>query len=131
MRNSTKHAIITFLISSVWIINGAYCKVLGMVERHQDIVERVSHFDRPSAYFLTKLIGILEILMVIWIITRIKSKFNAIVQIIVIATMNILEFILAPDLLLWGKFNSVFAFLFILLIYYNEFHLKPKTIQPN
>ena len=35
--------------------------------------------------------------------------------------MNIWEFIIAPDLLLWGKLNSVFALLFIALIYFNEF----------
>lgn len=46
---------------------------------------------------------------------------------IVIATMNTLEFLLAPELLLWGRFNALFAFLFILLIYYHGFLLnKPQ-----
>ena len=125
------HTIITFLIALVWIANGVFCKVLGMVPRHEEIVERISSFDRPSAYFATKGIGFLEIVMAIWIFSTIKPRINAITQIIIIAIMNILEFILAPDLLLWGKFNSVFAFLFILLIYYNEFNLNQKTTQPS
>jgi len=40
--------------------------------------------------------------------------------------MNTLEFILVPDLLLWGKFNSLYAFIFIVLVYYNEFLLNEK-----
>jgi hypothetical protein len=65
--------------------------------------------------------------MAVWILSGIKSKLNSVIQIIVIAFMNILEFIVVPDLLLWGHYNSLFAFLFILLIYFNEFYLKTKT----
>lgn len=35
--------------------------------------------------------------------------------------MNIIEFILAPDLLLFGRMNIVFASIFIGVIYVNEF----------
>lgn len=129
MTNQKKHKLITFLIAFVWIINGFFCKFLGMVPRHEEIVERISMFDRPSAYFATIGIGLLEVLMAIWIVSNFKARINAISQIIIIATMNILEFMITPDLLLWGKFNSVFAFLFILLIYYNEFHLNKKKYK--
>lgn len=40
--------------------------------------------------------------------------------------MNFIEFLYAPDLLLWGKLNSVFAFLFLLVVYFNEFYLNKK-----
>ena len=62
--------------------------------------------------------------MAFWILSKIWTRINAIIQIIVIATMNTLEFLLVPDLLLWGRANAIFAFLFILIIYYNEFHLR-------
>ena len=65
--------------------------------------------------------------MAIWILSGLWIRLNAVTQILVIATMNILEFVLVPDLLMWGKVNSIFAFLFILLIYYNEFHLNKKS----
>lgn len=129
MNSKLIHRIVTVFIALVWITTGLFCKVLNMVPRHEEIVQRILSLDRPSAYFITMLIGIFEILMAIWIISRIKTKLNAISQIIIIATMNVLEFILAPDLLLWGKFNSVFAFLFILIIYFNEFHLNKKTTK--
>ena len=73
---------------------------------------------------LIKLIGFAEIGMVVWILSRIKPRLNAITQMGIVGTMNILEFALVPDLLLWGKANTLFAALFILLIYYNEFVLN-------
>jgi hypothetical protein len=121
------HKTITFFIAVVWLINGLFCKVLNVVPRHEEIVQRVLSLDRSSAYFITTLIGFSEILMAIWIISRIRPRLNAIAQIIIVATMNALEFILVPDLLLWGKFNSIFAFLFMVVIYYNEFYLNKKT----
>ena len=62
--------------------------------------------------------------MAVWVLSKFKSKLNAFAQILIVAVMNILEFILAPDLLLWGKLNLVFALLFIAIVYYNEFVLK-------
>lgn len=64
--------------------------------------------------------------MAVWVITQYKSRLNAIVQMLVVATMNLLEFILAPDLLLWGRLNAVFALMFIGLVYYNAFILHKK-----
>ncbi len=128
MINKTLYSIPTFLIATVWFINGLYCKVLQGVPRHEQIVERIL----GEAFFpaqLTKAIGIAEILMALWILSGIKKRWCALAQMIIIATMNTLEFILAPDLLLWGKYNSVFAASFILLIYVNEFHWRKNLIQ--
>eukprot|EP01133_Synstelium_polycarpum_P017785 gene17785-21216_t len=61
------------------------------------------------ARLMTTLIGISEIIMALWILSRFKSKLNAITQMVIIAAMNTLEFIFVPELLLWGKFNSIFA----------------------
>lgn len=124
MKNKVTHQILTLLIASVWLANGLLCKVLNLVPRHEQIVGRIlgAEYSRP----LTILIGISEVLMAIWIFTKYRSKLNAFVQIIVIATMNMLEFILVPDLLLWGRLNAVFALMFIVLIYYTEFVLNKK-----
>ena len=123
--NLTK-TIIKYLIAIVWILNGLFCKVLGFIPRHEQIVSRILGIEDSKP--LTVLIGLFEVIMAIWILSKIKPKLNAITQIIIIATMNILEFILVPDLLLWGKFNIVFAFIFILIIYSNTFYLNKKTI---
>ena len=98
--------------------------MLNLVPRHEQIVARILGDDYSSVFIV--LIGLSEIVMAVWILSRIKSKLNAIAQITVIATMNTLEFFLVPDLLLWGKFNSLFALLLIGFIYYNEFILNKK-----
>lgn len=120
------HKMITYLIACVWVINGFLCKVLNLVPRHERIVARI--LGETHAGPLTKLIGIAEILMAIWVICGMRSRLNAVSQILIIATMNTIEFLLAADLLLWGKANAVFALLFIILIYYNEFKLNKRSV---
>lgn len=117
---------LNIIIAIVWIVNGLFCKVLNLVPRHREIVGEILNLDKSSASFLTILIGVSEIIMAVWILSRIQHRLNAVAQIIIIAVMNILEFLLVPNLLLWGKLNSVFAFLFILLIYFNEFVVNKK-----
>lgn len=126
------HKIITYSIALVWIVNGLFCKVLNFSPRHTQIVAEILNLNTTSSYHLTVLIGLLEILMSLWIISGFKTKLNSIVQISVVASMNILEFFLVPDLLLWGKLNSIFALIFIILIYTNEFYINQKiTLQKN
>lgn len=117
-----------FAIAMVWIINGFFCKVLNLVPRHQEIVARI--LGHEHARIMTLLIGVAEIGMSAWILSGIQKRLNVLTQIFVIAIMNALEFFLVPDLLLWGKANAFFAFIFILLIYYNEYrHPKKLTGQ--
>ena len=128
MTNEKKSKILIYLIAAIWIANGLFCKVLNLVPRHEEIVARILGNDYSR--LLTILIGLAEIVMAIWILTKFKSKLNAIFQMVVVATMNIIEFIAVPDLLLWGKLNIIFAFLFIGLVYYNEFVLNKKPNSP-
>lgn len=121
------HKIITYFIAAVWIANGLFCKVLNLVPRHEEIVAKIlqTYYSRQ----LVVIIGLLEIAMAICILSGYKTKINAIVQIVIVATMNTLEYFLAPDLLLWGKLNSFFAFVFIAVVYFNEFYLNNKNLQ--
>ena len=105
---------LNYFIAMVWLVNGFVCKVVNLVPRHQEIVARI--MGNEHARLFTLLIGIAETGMAAWILSGVARKLNATVQIIVIAVMNVLEFILVPDLLLWGRLNALFAFLFIVLI---------------
>jgi hypothetical protein len=104
-------------------VNGLICKVFGLVPRHEKIVAVILNDEHSR--LLTVLIGLAEVVMAVWILTRYRPKLNAIMQIGVVAAMNILEFVFVPDLLLFGRVNAVFALLFIGVIYYNEFVLSP------
>ena len=127
MTNKNIHKALTYFIVAVWFVNGLLCKILNLVPRHEQIVAKIlgENYSRP----LTALIGLSEIIMAVWILSGYKTRINAITQIAVVATMNTLEFMLVPDLLLWGKLNSVFAFIFILTIVINEFYFNKKTFK--
>lgn len=119
------HKTLSIFIALVWLVMGLIFKVLKLSDRHEQIVGRILGSEYASIF--TTLIGISEIFMAIWILSGIKSRLCATTQILLIITMNIIEFTLAPDLLLWGQFNIIFALLFVVIIYYNEFVLKPKS----
>ncbi len=115
MIDRNKYQLLTYFIATVWLINGLFCKLLNFVPRHQEIVTRI--LGNSNARLFTVFIGLSEIIMAIWITSKKWKKMNTITQLLVITAMNILEFLLVPDLLLWGRANAVFALLFILIIY--------------
>jgi hypothetical protein len=114
-----------YLIALVWLINGLFCKLLHLVPRHEQIVGRI--LGNEYAPILTMLIGLAEVVMVIWILSGFLRRLNIITQMLVIATMNVIEFLLASDLLLWGRFNALFAFIFVVFIYFHGFVWAKKT----
>lgn len=118
---------LNLFIAMVWLINGFYCKILNAVPRHQAIVGTILGIENPMK--LTKAIGAAEVIMGFWVLSRYKPKLNAILQIAVIAVMNSLEYALAPNLLLWGRWNALFAFLFILFIGFNTFILNAASTK--
>jgi len=130
MTLARSYLFIRILIALVWLANGLLCKILNLVPRHTTIVGTI--LGDAYAREITIAIGIAETGMTIWILSGLFRKFNAVFQMMIIAAMNILESILTPHLLLWGRWNALFAGLFILLIYYNEFKISPasKTPQP-
>lgn len=106
-------------IASVWLINGLVCKVLHLVPRHEAIVARILGPDYAAP--LTRLIGVAEVGMALWVLSGRWVKLNAATQIALVLTMNVLEFLLAPGLLLWHQYNLTFAGLFALMVYYYGF----------
>jgi uncharacterized membrane protein YphA (DoxX/SURF4 family) len=114
--------VLKILISLVWLVNGLFCKVLNVVPRHELIVARILGND--FSHVLTRAIGFLEILMFVWVLSGIKSRWCAISQIIIVLTMNVIEFLVAPDLLLFGKVNLLVAFAFTGVVAIYEFVLR-------
>ena len=102
---------LTYFIAAVWLYFGLFCKVLNFQPRHEQIVARI--LGNEYAHIFTKAIGVSEILMAIWVLSGIRSRFCTITQITLVATMNTIEFFYANDLLLFGKTNAFVAVLFI------------------
>lgn len=118
------YQILRISFAVVWFVNGFYCKILGFVPRHEFIVAKILGFDYAQQFTLA--IGWAEVIMGFWILSGYKSKFNAIVQIVIVLLMNVLETIIAPELLLWGSMNLVFAIVFVVLIFINEFIIAKR-----
>ncbi len=127
MKNDYLYRFILYFIAVVWLINGLFCKVLNQVPRHQEIVEIVLSIQ--NGRLLTMLIGFSEILMAIWIVSKILPRLNVVVQIGIVMTMNVIEQLLAGEYLLWGNLNFLFALLFCCLVAYNEFVVRKKIVQ--
>jgi hypothetical protein len=124
MINKKTNKLLSYLIAAVWFVNGLFCKILNLEPRHEQILTQILESKNSRNEIIV--IGVSEIGMAIWVLSNLFSKQNAIVQIIIVTTMNTIEYFLASELLLWGKINSLFAFLFISLVYYKEFHLNIK-----
>ncbi|HCU24442.1 MAG TPA: hypothetical protein DF383_05430 [Deltaproteobacteria bacterium] len=116
--------LLTAAIALVWLVNGLFCKLLNLLPRHEMIVARI--LGDSHAVLITRIIGLLEILMALWVLSGIKARYCALIQILIVAAMNVLELLLAPDLLLFGHFNSVIAAFFIGLIFVNEWKRSPR-----
>ncbi len=109
----------------VWLINGLFCKLLGSVPRHEQIVARI--LGQSNAHWITQLIGALEILMALWILSKWKPRLCGLLQIVTVAVMNNIELVLASDLLLFGAWNAALATLFIFLVYLYYFRNWPAS----
>jgi len=111
---SESPAWLRFLFATVWLVNGIWCKLMDGVPRHREIVARI--LGDEHALLLTRLIGLGEIVMAVWILSGIRWKWSCAAQIVAVLMMNIIEFILAPDLLLFGRFNSLVALAYIIIV---------------
>jgi hypothetical protein len=110
----------------VWWINGLGCKVLDLVPRHRQIVARILGDEHALA--LTRAIGFAEIVMGVWILSQWKWRWSAGAQILTVLAMNVIEFQLAPDLLLFGHANAIIALTYALIVAYAGYLHRPQAL---
>lgn len=116
--------LIDYALALLWLVMGLYCKVLGYVPRHQEIVGAI--LGEQVAPVATVMIGVGEMLLAIWIMCGWYRRVTAGVQILLVVTMNSLELWIAAEHLLWGPVNFLFALMLCIVIYWNGFH-NPRT----
>lgn len=90
--------VLRFGTAAVWIAFGLVFKVLHLVPRHETIVAAIIGADWAGPATLG--IGVAEVAMGVWILTRRWPLACAAAQTIVIASMNTLELTLAREHLL-------------------------------
>ncbi|MGJ8661823.1 MAG: DoxX-like family protein [Bacteroidota bacterium] len=102
------------IFSLVWFVNGFFCKILNLVPRHLEIVERI--LGETYARELTLVIGLGECLFGLLVLSGWRWRYTASLQILAVLTMNVIEFVLARDLLLFGALNALIALVYCFLV---------------
>ena len=116
------------LFALVWWVNGLLYKVLDLVPRHREIVGSILGEDHALA--LTRAIGFGELLFGLWILSQWKWRWSATAQIIAVLTMNVIEFVLVPELLLFGRLNAFVALAYCSVVAYAGFIHSPPAAKP-
>src|SRR5436190_18448460 len=97
-RSETFHIAAQIVIGSVWVFHGLYSKIFNGIPSHRLIVGKI--LGAANAGIATKVIGVLELLLVIWAFTGWQPLGCAIVQTMAIVAMNSLEIFTARELLI-------------------------------
>lgn len=104
------------LIGAVWIFHGLYSKILRGIPRHRAIVARV--LGERWADCATTLIGVGECGLGAWALSGWQRGPCAAVQTLALISMNVLEVLLAADLLISAIGMLVLNAGFLSLIWY-------------
>lgn len=104
------------MLATVWLANGLGAKLLGLVPRHQLIVARF--FGAGDSLPITRLIGLAEIGMALWIVSGRGRRACFMAQAAVLVTMNSLELWRARDLLLFPVLMPLANAVLLLLAFY-------------
>jgi uncharacterized membrane protein YkgB len=111
MSNLLPHA----AMASVWIYQGLWCKLLGRMPHHLEIVGTVPFLNASRAHRVLAALGFLECLIALWVLSGIRAREAALVQTILLAAMNIAGLVWArrtiPDP--FGMLLQNFAFLLL------------------
>lgn len=123
------HRVFKYFIAGVWILNGLVFKIFDLIPRHKAIVSEL--LSQEWADSLIVLIGTGETILGILILLNWKPKFLAIVQVILILSMNLIEFFFIQELLLFGPLNLLFSVLLSLaiLIHQDLLNLPFKSLK--
>ena len=88
MLSGTELSIGRVAISLVWLYQGFWCKVLGRVPRHQQVMESAPLFRGGSTRFFLLALGWLETLLSFWVLSGKFSQTAAAAQTALLIGMN-------------------------------------------
>lgn len=88
-------------LAAVWLVHGLYNKLLGGSFRHLAIVQAVPGLGGAAGRLALTGVGLLEVGIAVWMLSRRAPKTCAAVQTVMLLSMNVLELTFARHLLLW------------------------------
>jgi len=118
------HLVAQIGIGSVWIFHGLYSKVLNGIPRHRLIVGKILGKERAGV--MTKIIGLLEVLLGLWAIANWQPVWCASVQTAALIAMNSLEIILARELLISAIGMLILNLFFLIVVWWWATFPQPR-----
>jgi uncharacterized protein YqjF (DUF2071 family) len=89
------------LVAAVWLVHGAFNKLLHGSPRHLAIVQSVPGLEGSNGAHLLTAIGLFEVIVALWVLSSSTPRLCAAVQTIALLSMNVVELSVARHLLLW------------------------------
>jgi uncharacterized membrane protein YphA (DoxX/SURF4 family) len=89
-------AVARVAIAGVWVYEGLWCKLLGGCPSHAAIVSALSRPFGNVAPLLLTVIGTVEVVLAVWVVSGWRSRLAAIAQTALLIVMN-------TGGLLWGR----------------------------
>src|SRR5258708_25252282 len=86
-------------IASVWLYQGLWCKLLGRVPHHREIVGMVPFLDATQAHRALLTLGFLECVVAVWVLSGIRARAAALMQTVLLGSMNAAGLIWASRLI--------------------------------
>jgi uncharacterized membrane protein YphA (DoxX/SURF4 family)/uncharacterized protein YqjF (DUF2071 family) len=101
------------VVAGVWLVHGAWNKLLGGSPRHLAIVQSVPLFAGPIGERVLSVVGALEVFIAVWVVSGFAPRLCAATQTIALVSMNVVELTFARAFLLWpaGLIPTNVAFL--------------------
>lgn len=81
--------LIRFCIAAVWLYEGFWCKIVGRLPSQLEVVTAVPRLGARFGPAFLKALGLVEAAIALWVIFGIAPGLCAIVQVVVLAALNI------------------------------------------
>ena len=75
-------------VSSVWLYEGLWCKLLNGEPRQVQVVEAVPRYGPRRGVVFLKLLGVIEVGLAMWALSDIAPLVCALVQTVLLITLN-------------------------------------------
>ena len=112
-------------LGCIWLYQGSVPKLLSVVPLELDIVERTG-FYLISARWTLGLVGIVEVLFGVWLISGYRERLSCAVTTLVIIVLEILVVIEEPSLLI-GPFGGLIKNISLFACAWIVWYLSPHT----
>jgi uncharacterized membrane protein YphA (DoxX/SURF4 family) len=104
-------------VAAVWFYEGVWCKLLKRQPHQLRVVEAMPHYGARIGKELLKLLGVFEALLGIWVLTGIAPIVCALVQTLLLVTLNSCGLLWARQLIEDPAGMVVKNFAFLVLVW--------------